>query len=167
VIVRIQEAGRAGSNQRRPADRPARAGAGQEALDLLDQARSTARRLGRDRNDFWMTFGPTNVAIHDVAVALEQGDPARALRRAVAVDLSGLPSLERRSSHHVHLAHAHSLRREDDQAVRALLLAERLNPEGLRYNMLVRELVRSLLRRRRPLSGLRALANRLHVLDGD
>jgi transcriptional regulator with XRE-family HTH domain len=145
----------------------ARAGAGQEALDLLDQARSTARRLGRDRNDFWMTFGPTNVAIHDVAVALEQGDPARALRRAVALDPSGLPSLERRSSHHVHLAHAHSLRREDDQAVRALLLAERLNPEGLRYNMLVRELVRSLLRRRRPLSGLRALASRLHVLDGD
>jgi transcriptional regulator with XRE-family HTH domain len=145
----------------------ARAGDGKEALAFLDRARSTARRLGRDRNDFWMTFGPTNVAIHDVAVALEQGDPARALRHAVAVDLSGLPSLERRSSHYVHLAHAHGLRREDDQAVRALLLAERFNPEGLRYNMLVRELVRSLLRRRRPISGLRALANRLHVLDGE
>jgi transcriptional regulator with XRE-family HTH domain len=145
----------------------ARAGDGKEALALLDQARSTARRLGHDRNDFWMTFGPTNVAIHDVAVALEQGDPVRALRHAVAVDPSGLPSLERRSSHHVHLAHAHSLRRDDDRAVRALLVAERLNPEGLRYNMLVRELVRSLLRRRRPISGLRALANRLHVLGGE
>jgi transcriptional regulator with XRE-family HTH domain len=144
----------------------ARAGDGKEALALLDQARSSARRLGHDRNDFWMTFGPTNVAIHDVAIALEQGDPTRALRHAVAVDPSGLPSLERQSSHHVHLAHAHSLRREDDQAVRALLVAERLNPEGLRYNMLVRELVRSLLRRRRPITGLRALAHRLHILDG-
>jgi hypothetical protein len=146
----------------------ARAGDGKEALALLDQARSGARRLGHDRNDFWMTFGPTNVAIDDVAVALEQGDPARALRHAVAVDPSGLPSLERRSSHHVHIAHAHSLRREDDQAVWALLAAERFNPEGLRYNMLVRELVRSLLRRRRrPIAGLRALANRLHVLGGE
>jgi len=89
------------------------------------------------------------------------------LRHAMAVDPSGLPSLERRSSHHVHLAHAHSLRREDDQAVRALLVAERLNPEGLRYNMLVRELVRSLLRRHRPTTGLRALAHRLHVLDSE
>jgi len=145
----------------------ARAGDGKEALAFLDQARSSARRIGHDRNDFWMTFGPTNVAIHDVAIALEQGDPTRALRHAGAVDPSGLPSLERRSSHHVHLAHAHSLRREDDQAVRALLVAERLNPEGLRYNMLVRELVRSLLRRRRPPTGLRALAHRLHVLDGE
>lgn len=144
----------------------ARAGDGKEALALLDRARSSARRLGHDRNDFWMTFGPTNVAIHDVAIALEQGDPTRALRHAVAVDPSGLPSLERQSSHHVHLAHAHSLRREDDQAVRALLVAERLNPEGLRYNMLVRELVRSLLHRRRPITGLRALAHRLHILVG-
>jgi hypothetical protein len=67
----------------------------------------------------------------------------------------------------VHLAHAHSLRREDDEAVGALLVAERLNPEGLRYNMLVRELVRGLLRRRRRVTGLRGLASRLHVLDGE
>lgn len=151
----------------RPSVATARAGDGKEALAFLDQAWRSARRIGHDRNDFWMTFGPTNVAIHDVAIALEQGDPTRALRHAVAVDPSGLPSLERRSSHHVHLAHAHSLRREDDQAVRALLVAEQLNPEGLRYNMLVRELVRSLLRRRRSPTGLRALAHRLHVLDGE
>lgn len=142
----------------------ARAGEGRAALGYLDEARITAGRLGSDRNDFWMTFGPTNVAVHDVAIALELGDPARALRHAVAVDPSRLPSLERRSSHHVHRAHAHSLRREDGEAVRALLMAERLNPEGLRYNMLVRDLVRSLLRRRRQ-GGLAALAHRLHVLD--
>jgi transcriptional regulator with XRE-family HTH domain len=145
----------------------ARAGEGREALDLLGLARATADRIGGDRNDFWMTFGPTNVAIHGVAIQLELGNPLQALREATAVvDLSGLPSLERRSTHHVHLAHAHSLRREDDEAVRALLVAERSNPEGLRYNMLVRDLVRGLLRRRRRISGLRGLAGRLHVLNG-
>jgi transcriptional regulator with XRE-family HTH domain len=138
------------------------------AFGFLDQARATADRLGADRNDFWLTFGPTNVAIHDVAVRLELGDPAGALRQAVAVDPSGLPSLERRSTHHVQLAHAYSLRRRYDEAVGALLAAERLNPEGLRYNMLVRELVRSLLRRdrRRTTPGLRGLARRLNLLDG-
>lgn len=133
---------------------------------FLGEARRTATRLGADRNDFWMTFGPTNVAIHDVAVLLERGDPAGALRRAGTIDPSPLPSLERRSSHHVHVAHAHALRRREPEAVAALLAAERLNPEGLRYNMLVRELVRSLLRRqRRPaVPGLRGLADRLHLL---
>jgi transcriptional regulator with XRE-family HTH domain len=134
--------------------------------EFLGEARRTAARLGADRNDFWMTFGPTNVAIHDVAVLLERGDPAAALRRAVTIDPSPLPSLERRSSHYVHLAHAHALRRQDPETVAALLAAERLNPEGLNYNMLVRELVRALLRRerRRAVPGLRGLAGRLHLL---
>jgi len=137
------------------------------AVGFLDEARSTAERLGSDRNDFWLTFGPTNVAIHDVAVLLELGDPAGALRRAAAVDPSRLPSLERRSTHHVQLAHAYSLRRKDGEAVGALLAAERFNPEGLRYNMLVRELVRGLLRRdrRRSTPGLPGLARRLDLLD--
>lgn len=48
----------------------------QAAADgFLGEARRTAARLGADRNDFWMTFGPTHVAIHDVAVLLERGDP--------------------------------------------------------------------------------------------
>ncbi len=138
------------------------------AFGFLDEARASADRLGADRNDYWLTFGPTNVAIHDVAVLLEFGDPTGALRRAVAVDATGLPSLERRSTHHVQLAHAYSLRRKDGDAVRALLIAERFNPEGLRYNMLVRELVRSLLRRgrRQAAPGLRSLARRLNLFDG-
>jgi len=138
------------------------------AIGFLAEARSTAGRLGADRNDFWLTFGPTNVAMHEVAVLLELGDPAGALRHAMAVDPSGLPSLERRSTHHVQLAHAFSLRRKDGEAVHALLAAEQFNPEGLHYNMLVRDLVRSLLRRdrRRSIPSLRGLARRLDLVDG-
>jgi transcriptional regulator with XRE-family HTH domain len=133
---------------------------------FLTEAHRTAARLGEGRNDFWMTFGPTNVAIHDVEVLLERGDPARALRRAAAVDPDVLPSLERRSTHYVHLAHAYVLRRAATEATEALLQAERFNPEGLRYNMLARDLVRALLRRERQaaMPGLRGLARRLHLL---
>jgi hypothetical protein len=42
-----------------------------------------------------MSFGPTNVAPHDVAVLIESGDPKGAIRYGVAVDPSGLASLER------------------------------------------------------------------------
>ena len=143
----------------------ARAGERVTASGLLDRAREAAERLGADRNDFWLTFGPTNVAIHDVAVLLELGDPAGALRRAVAVDPSRLPTLERQSSHYVRLAQAYSARRRDAEAVGALLAAERLNPEGIHYHMLLRDLVHGLLRRerRRATPGLRGLAQRLHL----
>jgi hypothetical protein len=115
-----------------------------------------------------MSFGPTNVALHDVAVLLEAGKPGEALRRGVTVDPSGLASLERRSTHHVQLAHAQMLQRNDTEAVRELLAAERLNPEGLRYNMLAHEFVRGMLRRerRRVTAGLRGLARRLSLVEG-
>ena len=144
----------------------ARAGDQATAGRFLDQARTTARRLATDRNDFWMTFGPTNVVMHDVAVLIEAGKPREALRLGGMVDPSGMPSLERQSTHHVQLAHAQLLQRKDAEAVRELLAAERLNPEGLRYNMLVHDFVRGMLRRerRRVTPGLRGLARRLGLV---
>jgi hypothetical protein len=146
----------------------ARASEQATASNYLDRARATARRLGTDRNDFWMTFGPTNVALHDVAVLIEAGNAREALRLGVTLDPSGLPSLERQSTHHVQLAHAYMLRRNDHEAVLELLTAERLNPEGLRYNMLAHDFVRGMLRRerRRVTPGLRGLARRLSLVEG-
>jgi DNA-binding XRE family transcriptional regulator len=134
---------------------------------FLGEARRAAGELGDGRNDFWMTFGPANVAIHDAEVLLERGEVAAALRHATTVDLSALPSLERRSTHYVNVARAHALRRHDAEALTAMLQAERFNPEGLSYNMLARDLVRALLRRerRQTMAGLRGLARRLHLLD--
>ncbi len=134
---------------------------------FLAEARRTADELGAGRNDFWMTFDPTNVAIHDVEVLLERGEVATALRRSTTIDVTALPSLERRSTHFLNVARAHALRRQDAEAVTAILQAERFNPEGLRYNMLARDLVRALLRRerRQAMPGLRPLARRLQLLD--
>src|SRR5215211_3589548 len=92
---------------------------------FLGEARRAARELGDGRNDFWMTFGPANVAIHDAEVLLERGEVAAALRHATTIDLSALPSLERRSTHHVNVARAHALRRHDTEAAAAMLQAER------------------------------------------
>jgi hypothetical protein len=51
-----------------------RAGRASTAWDLLGQARVLAERLGQDRNCFRTSFGPTNVAMHGVHLAAEEGD---------------------------------------------------------------------------------------------
>jgi hypothetical protein len=137
-----------------------------DADHLLDDARTTAATLGEDRNDGWQTFGPTNAAVHRVSVALELGDPDRALDAARDVDPGRLLTLERQATHRVHVAHALSMRRRDEEAYRQLVAAERLNPEGLPHDTLAREIVRAISRRRRrEIAGLRGLATRLRVTN--
>jgi len=105
--------------------------------------------------------------VHRVAVAIELGDPAAALAAARTIDVDVLLTLERQATHRVHVAHAMTQRRRDPEALRQLLTAERLNPEGLPHDTLAREIVAGLVRRdrRRQLTGLTDLALRLGVLS--
>ncbi|MGH3929219.1 MAG: helix-turn-helix domain-containing protein, partial [Pseudonocardiaceae bacterium] len=84
-----------------------------------------AAALTGDRNDFWLAFGPTNVAIHRVWLATELGDPLDALRQAAHVDDTALPPelAERRATHLITVAWSHYLRRHDDDALAALSTA--------------------------------------------
>ncbi len=50
-----------------------------QAYAYLSQARDIAARIGGDRNDFGTEFGPTNAALHSVAIAVELGDADQAL----------------------------------------------------------------------------------------
>ena len=52
------------------------------AYSHLEQASQAAARLGEGRNDYNTEFGPANVALHEIAVAVELGDAGRALRTA-------------------------------------------------------------------------------------
>jgi transcriptional regulator with XRE-family HTH domain len=74
-----------------------RAGQGGQAWRRLDDARAAADRVGPGRDDYWEAFGPANVGAHEVAVALEEGDAAEALRRADEVEVDELPTAGRRS----------------------------------------------------------------------
>lgn len=144
----------------------ARTGDTADAAALLTDARATADRLGTDGNTGWMTFGPTNVGVHEVAIAVELGDPAGALNAARRVDVGALLTLERRATHRVQVAHALTQRRRDADAYRQFLAAEQLNPEGLPWDTLAREIIAGMIRRdrRRAIPGLRDLARRLRVL---
>jgi hypothetical protein len=112
----------------------------------LAEAAECASRLGGDANHVWTAFGPTNVAIHRVSVAMELGDVQVALSVGPQVDTSRLP-VERRVRHAIEIARAYRRRNQPDSALEQLLTAERLAPEQVRYHYLSREVVRSIIKR--------------------
>jgi transcriptional regulator with XRE-family HTH domain len=140
-----------------------------EASRRLAVAGTIADRMGQDANLGWTAFGPTNVAIHRVSVAAKLGDAGEALAAAAAVDLTSLPPglRSRRTQILLDLAWAQALRKRDAEAVLHILEAERIAPEAVRYNVVVRQVVLDMLARtRRPrTTALHDLAVRAGVID--
>ncbi|MDP9848321.1 helix-turn-helix transcriptional regulator [Streptosporangium lutulentum] len=133
------------------------------AYQHLARAREVAERLEEGRNDYNTEFGPANVALHEVAVAVELGDAGHALRVGTAVDTSPLSS-ERRARLQIDLARAHAQRRQVEEAVSALLEAEAITPEQIRNHRITYQLVSDLLTMQDPPSPeLRELADRVGV----
>ena len=131
------------------------------AYGQLERASEVAGRLGDGHNEYNIEFGPANVRLYEIAVAIELGDAGRALRAAAAVDTSGL-SAERRGRMLIDVARAHAQRRQPGEAVAALLQAEVITPEQVRSHALVRQLVSDLLITQDPPgSELRDLSKRL------
>jgi transcriptional regulator with XRE-family HTH domain len=117
--------------------------------DLLDRADGIAAQLGGDTNLWRTSFGPTNIAMHRVHLASEEGDAGEALRLADRVkDNPALP-LERRTRYMIEVLHAHR-RKKDDHGV--LLTAQRIqaiSPEEMRWHPLVRAAASDLMTRMR------------------
>lgn len=139
-----------------------------EALERIDRADRLAQLLGEDGNHLWTAFGPTNVALHRVAIAAELGDAAEALRAATDIDVSRFPEglRSRRAQLHLDLAWAQAQRKRDAEAILHLLEAEQIAPQVVHYNVVVRELIREMLARgtRSQTSALDKLAVRASVL---
>jgi transcriptional regulator with XRE-family HTH domain len=135
----------------------------EKAYAHLQQARAMAEQVGPGRNDYNTEFGPLNVNLHEVAVAVDLGDAGIALRAAENVDASTL-SVERQTRFHVNVARAHAQRRQAGDALAALLRAHTLSPGLVRALPVVRQLVSDLLTISHPPSDqLRELATELDV----
>lgn len=120
---------------------------GRRALadDHLAEARETAARLGDDR-DRILSFGPTNVGIWSVALAVEAMDGTEALTRARTLVIpDGSPS-ERVGHHYIDLSRAYLLHGDRRRAFDALLSAKRISPAQTRYNPMVHETTRAIAR---------------------
>lgn len=135
------------------------------AQERINEARQIAERIGEDRNDFGTEFGPSNVAIHAVAVAVELGDAGTALDLAEAVDITSM-SDERKARFLIDVARAQIMRRQIGEALRSLEHAEQLTPEQTRTLKSAREVAYDLvqLAGSRPGPELKALAERFGIM---
>ncbi|MER5972518.1 helix-turn-helix transcriptional regulator [Streptomyces sp. NPDC002055] len=141
----------------------ARMNEAETAYGYVRQAREMAARVGEGRNDYNTEFGPANVALHEVSIAIDLGDAGLALRVAEAIDATSLSS-ERQTRFRIDIARAHAQRRQTEEAVSALLAAHRLSPEIVHALPSVKQLVSDLLTMSRTPSGqLRSLASELGV----
>ncbi|MFE5565077.1 hypothetical protein ACFQ68_08800 [Amycolatopsis japonica] len=145
----------------------ARSGAGQNARELLRRARGPAGDLEGEGNALWTGFGPTNVAIHELSVAVHLGDAKTAYELGSAIDTDRLPDvlIGRRSQVHLDLGRAAMRAADDGLAVLHLLEAERVAKQAVSRNASARDTIRVLLGRERhnATPGLRALALRAGV----
>jgi transcriptional regulator with XRE-family HTH domain len=121
----------------------ARCGHRSDAKAEIEKAQQVAGRLGEDRNDYNLEFGPTNVAIQAVSTAVDLGDAGEALEIGLAIRAEEL-SPERRGRLLMDLGRAYAQRRNMVASVDCLLRAEEISPETVQSHTAVREAIREL-----------------------
>ncbi|MBB5866705.1 DNA-binding XRE family transcriptional regulator [Allocatelliglobosispora scoriae] len=145
----------------------ARQGRRADAEKHLDGAETLARQLGRNANELWTAFGPANVALHRISVAVALNATAHAIGLADRVDTAALPPMlvSRRAQLHLDLAAAHLQTKADPQSLLHLLEFERIAPEAITVNRAAQGHIQTLLGRWRASQtpGLPALAARAGV----
>jgi transcriptional regulator with XRE-family HTH domain len=133
-----------------------------QAEDLLGTSMQYARRLGGDRNDYETSFGVSQVTMQtvDVHVVTENFTAALTAAESLPRD-TGLPVVSRARNLYDQ-AFAHTQLGNDGAALDAVLAAEHLAPDLMRYHALPRQIVAELLERGRA-AKLRGLARRLEL----
>lgn len=147
----------------RGATAAAREGRVGAASELLAEAVTAAERTGVDRTDYEVVFGPSNVVMQSVDVAVVTEDFATAIEVARRMPRGSALPLASRSRHLADVTHAQVRLGRYQAAEAALLMMEQAAPDWTAHHQLPRMLVGELLTRGRPSSRLRALADRLHV----
>jgi transcriptional regulator with XRE-family HTH domain len=143
----------------------ARNGERREAEATLRAAAHCADQLGRESYELATVFGPTNVAIHRVAIAIELGDAPTALRYASAVHIDQLPTMlaERKARFLLDVARAEVGLADHPAALHTLVRAEQISSDEVHHHRLTRQLLPQLLAHERRGSGLREFARRCDI----
>ncbi|MGH3709266.1 MAG: helix-turn-helix domain-containing protein [Pseudonocardiaceae bacterium] len=119
----------------------------------MQAAKELANRFGEPDNNhdrLGFGFGPTNVGLWEMALALEAGEPDRAVSVAQTIQPERHPFKTRQSQYWVDYGRALArLPRRSDDAVMALRRAERLFPIRVHRNPFAREVLAELVVRSR------------------
>src|SRR5262249_23499664 len=115
------------------------------SMTMLNEAGQAGSRLGSEHNHRWTAFGPVNVLLHRISVAVRLGDAGSAINYARRVNLDQLTVTERKASFFVDTAQAFSQWGKHQKAYHALRAAEELARQEVRSRPAVRRLVSDLL----------------------
>ncbi|MBF6240311.1 XRE family transcriptional regulator [Nocardia otitidiscaviarum] len=138
-----------------------------ERRAAIDHADDLAARTG-DGNAMWFGFGPSNVGVWRMSVALEAGEHAEAARIAEAIDPSALTPARQSAYYREYGRALARLPRHQTDAVLMLRRAEKISPARIHRHPFMRSVLAELLTRaKRDAVGreLRGMAYRagLHV----
>ncbi|WP_119731290.1 helix-turn-helix domain-containing protein [Thermomonospora amylolytica] len=114
------------------------------AATLLDEAEDAGRRLGGDHNYRWTAFGPTNVQLYRVNIALQLGDAGAAIQEARTINLDRIPLTERKATLLIDTARALTQWGKHEKAYEILRAAHQLAPEEISARPAVHRMVREL-----------------------
>ncbi|WP_280405129.1 helix-turn-helix domain-containing protein [Nocardia brasiliensis] len=117
------------------------------ATSLLAEARAKASGIDRDRNVRGIAFGPAEVGITSIEIALAQHDPDQVIRMAPTIPMFEDLAYERRVTYLICQACAFVLRREDAEATLVLMKIAELSPEAIRFDSDAHHCIQQLLRR--------------------
>lgn len=112
-----------------------------QARDHLTEARRVADVMGADRDDYGLAFGPSNVTLHEVSVAvdLEDGPAALDVVKQRGRQISRDIPASRRGHYWMDVARAYVLVGDREKALRSLQHARRVAPQLTRHHPQVRE----------------------------
>ncbi|MFE4332893.1 helix-turn-helix domain-containing protein [Streptomyces sp. NPDC056831] len=134
----------------------------------LAEAQRLAQHTG-ETHDWHLNFGLTNVAIHRVSLNSALGRHGDAVDAGAGLDPEAITAPGRRMAYHADLGKSLArLRGREADATRELLTAERVAPQRLRADPLVRDCVGYLLGRpmaAHALRDLRGLSHRIGVVS--
>lgn len=115
------------------------------AATLLDEAQDAGRELGGDCNHRWTAFGPTNVQLHRLNIALQLGDAGPAIQEARRIDLDRVALTERKATLLIDTSRALTQWGKHDKAYDVLRFAHQLAPEEISARPAVHRMLRDLM----------------------
>jgi transcriptional regulator with XRE-family HTH domain len=136
-----------------------------DAREQLERVEPIANEV-RETNVGRTAFGPTNVRLYRLGTEMEAGETVEALSVADQIDLSHVPSAERRFQFGLDIARCYEQRREDTAVLLHLLDVEEFAPEDLARTPDAQRMILRLVEQVRPTYRRQAvaLAERIGVL---
>ncbi|MFI8852586.1 helix-turn-helix transcriptional regulator [Streptomyces sp. 891-h] len=121
-----------------------------DAVDShLREAAAYAERTGEAERVYWLSFGPANVAVHEVSAQVEMRRYGMALEKSRGVRLPHGWPMSRRAHFYVDRARAEMETGRCDAALESVVTARKLAPEQTRYHPGARETINGLVAQRR------------------